>query len=237
MTPSENIVASCLYCGDSCPVGYGICHCGCGKNARIAPRTYNGKGIKKGFPYRCICGHKEIDRPIIEDALPFKIDGVYCRLIPLSQGQYTIVWESDYRWLASRNWYAFWCKETHSYYAVSWTIVEGKRIQLRMNRELLGIPPYDHRIGDHKNGVTLDNRRSNLREVDWNQNAINRKLRSNNKSGVKGVSWCSITSKWHVEITTYGKKLSLGRFAEFDKACDIRTEAEQKYHGEFARSK
>lgn len=35
----------------------GLCQCGCGQPAPIAPRNYHGRGIVKGQPFRYIHGH------------------------------------------------------------------------------------------------------------------------------------------------------------------------------------
>jgi len=36
---------------------YGYCHCGCNQKTKIAQRTYNTLGIKKGVPNKFIIGH------------------------------------------------------------------------------------------------------------------------------------------------------------------------------------
>jgi hypothetical protein len=77
----------------------GFCHCGCGGKTRIAAANCTSSRSIKGEPRRFIYGHQRRIRPVIEEAQPFKLDGIYCRLIPLTQGQYAIVWASDYEWL------------------------------------------------------------------------------------------------------------------------------------------
>ena len=68
-----------------------------------------------------------------------------------------------------------------------------------------------HQI-DHINGKPTDNRLSNLRDVTQSVNMHNSKLRLDNKSGVKGVSWCTRSNKWHANICIKGKRKHLGSF-------------------------
>lgn len=90
---------------------------------------------------------------------------------------------------------------------------------------------------DHKNGNSLDNRWSNLREATNSQNAMNSRRRSDNTSGVTGVYWNTSANKWQAYITPEGKKtLYLGVFATLAAAKNARAEAANKYFGEFARS-
>lgn len=92
----------------------------------------------------------------------------------------------------------------------------------------------DGEIVDHISGDKLDNRRINLRICNDLQNSFNARLRSNNKTGVRGVYWDKSRMKWSVQITAGAKTISLGRFVDFDEACQVRAEAERKLHGEFA---
>lgn len=64
---------------------------------------------------------------------------------------------------------------------------------------------------DHINGDRMDNRISNLRDVDQFINMQNqRKGAANNKSGFLGVSPCN--GRWKAEIFVDGKKKYLGTF-------------------------
>lgn len=60
---------------------------------------------------------------------------------------------------------------------------------------------------DHINGDKTDNRPSNLRLCSNGQNQLNAKIRSNNKSGIKGVHFSPLKNggSWHA--TYKGKKL------------------------------
>lgn len=87
---------------------------------------------------------------------------------------------------------------------------------------------------DHINGVRNDNRWCNLRLANANENARNAKLRSDNKSGVKGVFFNKLTEKYQASIRFNGKLIHLGVFKNIEDATRIRESAAIKYHGEFA---
>ena len=73
-------------CGKSeCQIPFGKCHCGCGEQAAISKGVNASKGVFRGRPRKFKIGHRDWGKPLIEDAMPFKIDGVYCRLIPLTR--------------------------------------------------------------------------------------------------------------------------------------------------------
>ena len=76
---------------------------------------------------------------------------------------------------------------------------------------------------------------SNLRAATASQNSCNSKKRSDNTSGVKGVSWDSSRRKWRARIEINGKTKLIGRFDDIqDAELDIR-KARNDIHGEFAR--
>ena len=91
---------------------------------------------------------------------------------------------------------------------------------------------------DHINGDSLDNRWSNLRDTDNKTNSRNTRRRKDGVgSGVMGVRWYKLSSKWVAGIYHKGKNVHLGLFVDFDEAVKVRKEAEIKYgysdnHGE-----
>jgi len=86
---------------------------------------------------------------------------------------------------------------------------------------------------DHINIDPLDNRRSNLRKCNQQQNDYNKNLSKNNSSGVKGVSWDKHNFKWRSIIEINYKSIHLGRFKNKKDAVVARLKAERKYHKEF----
>jgi len=83
---------------------------------------------------------------------------------------------------------------------------------------------------DHINRNPSDNRLCNLREVNDSQNAQNRDVHKNSKSGIKGVRWHTQFSKWHVRLMVNKKQNSLGLYDTLEEAIDARKAAEIKYH-------
>lgn len=224
-------------CGDlECRIPRGKCHCGCEENTKIAHQTLPALKMFKGYPLRFIRGHQRIVRLPLEDAVPFKIDGVYCRLIPLTKGQYTIVDAADYEWLMKWKWHVQWNGATKSFYATRTVLNELKAsVTIRMNRQILGLTREDINKGDHISGVTLDNRRGNLRPANAVESACNRGLFVTNKSGYAGVQNHKHANKWRATIRINRVTISLGSFDTLEEAVAVRLAATRKYHGEFAR--
>lgn len=82
---------------------------------------------------------------------------------------------------------------------------------------------------DHINHIRNDNRWVNLRIVSRRENSQNLSLLKRNVSGVAGVSYVKSRNKWVVSITVDGKRLNLGRFANFEDAVSERMRAELLY--------
>ncbi len=157
--------------------------------------------------------------------------------IELTRGQVALVDDADFEGLNQWNWHAWWSPATRSFYAIrSVPRADGKRQCVRMHREVLGLPFGGRQEqGDHINHDTLDNRRANLRVVSCQQNNTNRRKRSDNTSGVKGVSWRKDTGKYRVQIQIAGKKIMLGQYPTLAEASDVSRRAILAYHEEFAR--
>lgn len=86
------------------------------------------------------------------------------------------------------------------------------------------------RVRDHINRNKLDNRKSNLRIVDYQANIINSGKNICNTSGVKGVGFEKRRKKWYAKMIFSGKHIWLGYFDDFESAVKARREAEEKYH-------
>jgi hypothetical protein len=209
---------------------------------RIQPQTNHSKKRK---PYRvpCVCGglkaprasrcarcHIRENRPPINDAV-FYVEGEPCRKIPITRGAYAVVDADLYEWLMQRDWHAV--NSPSGLYAVSHTNSKGVKLGFKivpMHVEIMG--SRSAKFVDHKNGNTLDDRRSNLRKSTSSQSAMNRRMRSDNSSGYKGVVWHGYN--WRVMITVRKRKITVGMFKDVVEAAKAYDRAALKYHGEFA---
>ena len=72
---------------------------------------------------------------------------------------------------------------------------------------------------DHINGNKSDNRICNLRDVTTSLNQMNRRMQSNNKSGLTGVSWNHRRIKWKVTMTAESNVVFMGFFDSLLDAC------------------
>lgn len=94
---------------------------------------------------------------------------------------------------------------------------------------------YAPKIIDHINNDRSDNRIENLREATQQQNCLNRRVHTNNKSGIKNVYFDKGCKKWGVQITVDQKRKLIGYFEDIELAELVAIEARSKFHGTFAR--
>lgn len=95
----------------------------------------------------------------------------------------------------------------------------------------------DPEFVDHINGNRSDNRIENLRSVTRQENAINKRLRSDNESGHHGV-WQTQHGSWRAYIGLGGKATLIGTYPTKEYAIVARKAAEKvlgfhENHGNF----
>lgn len=86
---------------------------------------------------------------------------------------------------------------------------------------------------DHINGNKQDNRFSNLRLASHSQNGCNSDARQNTVSGIKGITWSALHSKWRARVTHNKKVFNAGLYANKSAAAEAVRELRQSLHREF----
>lgn len=133
-----------------------------------------------------------------------------------------------------------WCEDRHpsrnATYACRYVrIANGSQTLIHMHRDILGLSQGDGVLVDHADGDGLNNQKSNLRKATPAQNNHNHKLRSDSRSGYKGVSWSKRSGVWHASIHQDGAHVFLGSYANRDEAGVAYNVAALAMRGEFAR--
>lgn len=150
-------------------------------------------------------------------------------VVPLTQGLFTIIDDEDLNLLGNREWHAvctngcFYARDKDGNYL----------------HRIITNCPID-KLVDHVNGITLDNRKGNLRICTYSQNSRNSVIKENNQTGFKGVCFHkNITSGKPYQARIYndeGKRVSLGYYASAEEAAKVYANAAKLEHGEFANT-
>lgn len=148
----------------------------------------------------------------------------YIKLI--NTNRCALVDDGDYDYLRQFTWYLW--NHNGSSYATG--IVDKK--YLKMQELLISHPPDT--ILDHKNRNGLDNQKGNLRVATYTQNQINQKIRIDNTSGYKGVSFDKVNKLWVAQISIKGKIKKLGRYSTKELTACAYNKKAKEIHGEFA---
>ena len=150
---------------------------------------------------------------------------------PTHPDTFALVDNIEYIELNAHKWYAHE-EPNGNLYAVRVVRVDGKQTNLMMHTAIMG--KIDGKEIDHRNRITLDNQRHNLRHCTHAENQRNTGMYRNNTSGYKGVCWHKGANKWRAKIKCNGKTIHLGLFFCIIKAAKCYDEGAKKYHGEFA---
>lgn len=150
------------------------------------------------------------------------------KTIELTKGQVAIVDDEDHERLSQYNWHASWSEATQSYYARRCV---GRK-KAYMHREIAGAGPGEQ--VDHRNHLTLDNRRENLRRCTKHQNVRNARKLAGGTSKYKGVHWNKQSQRWKAAIYVRGKTRCLGFFRDEEAAARAYADAARAEFGEYA---
>ncbi len=143
--------------------------------------------------------------------------------IPLSQGKFALVDDSDHPLLSEFRW-CYRGEKGKEGYAVRHAKVDGKDRLLYLHRSLMQ-PPPDHEV-IFRNGDTLDCRRENLLVVTKKEARQHHlRARSNSQSGVKGIKFNPRPRTWSVDVYRDGMAKRVGTFDLLKEAQDAHREA------------
>lgn len=146
--------------------------------------------------------------------------------IKLSNKGVALVDDKDYDRLSKWTW-----RLDRYGYATNVRRIDGKCKTIFMHRCLIDAPKGIDI--DHINRNPLDNRRVNLRQATRSQNCVNSKLRVNNRSGYKGVSWDRSINKWRAQAYKNGKQIYLGVYDSIEEAVKVRKLKAIELYGKF----
>ena len=197
------------------------CVCSCDNHTE---RDVRQRSLRDGTSTSCGCYNREmiIKRDKAKQKRnEFDLSGKYGIGIT-DQGKTFLFDKEDYDRVKNFCWYI----STNGY------VINGKE-GIRLHRLIMGVNDSNLDV-DHINHDLTDNRKQNLRVVSRSKNAKNVKVKSNNTSGVPGVSFDKRTNKWAVRITVDYKDYYLGEYVDFNHAVKVRKDAENKYFGEYS---
>lgn len=147
--------------------------------------------------------------------------------IQLKDNVVTLVDDDLYEYLLQFRWR--YSKRTHGGWSIG-CMENGKAIL--MHRLVINAP--DGAYVDHIDGNSLNNTRENLRLCTIAQNAMNRPMQANNKTGYKGVAFSNREQRFRAMIQFNGKRIHIGYFKDAEAAARAYDNAAKKYFGEFA---
>lgn len=155
------------------------------------------------------------------------------KTLPLSRGMVAIVDDEDFDWLNQWKWSLSFAGNNPCVRRM--VNRKGVRVRYRLSRLITNCP--DGMWVDHANGDPLDNRRENLRICTPAQNAQNRRIRSDNTTGFKGIFPSNLKSKpFASSLIVNGESKYLGYFETAELAHAAYCSAAKEHFGEFART-
>lgn len=201
-------------CGTKYAMWY--CKCDCGNPELVAVL---GASLRNGNTKSCGCYAKELaNLRLRKNNVYWEADDCivgYCynaKSFKIDAEDYELI--KDYSWSVNKQGY------------VRTQDCETKE-DILLHRLVTHCP--EDLVVDHDNHITTDNRKQNLIICTQSDNMQNTNLRSNNKSGYKGISWDKTRNKWVAQLKVNKKLVLHKRFDTIEDAIVARKEAEEKY--------
>lgn len=206
------------------------CECSCDEHNLI---VVSGGDLSSGKKLSCGCLHKENMKKLGEQRRKGNIVELN---LEDEHGLYGIGYTSnnntpfyfdmeDYELIAKYTWSD---EIDHTGYHQIRTATKPRR----RFHDVLGCKEYDHIDRN-----PLNNRRYNLRSTDSYNNATNKGMLKNNKTGVKGVQKRKDSGRWRAILEYRKEKLLDKTFMNFEDAVRARLLAEKQYLGDIAPQK
>lgn len=153
-------------------------------------------------------------------------------------GYEVLIDDEDYEKIKRYHWNILRTEEKkgYKYFQANLKRCDGKRRKVMLHRIIMNAKTKEEII-DHKNGDTLDNRKTNLRICNKTENNRNQKTSKANVMGIKGVSFVGKKELYQARITVDKKLIHLGYYKTSREAYSAYCEASKKYHGEYGRLK
>ena len=200
-----------------------LCRCDCGKEKVIA-----ASHLRSGKVVSCGCYQRDITRKqlgVVKKQNAYVVHDNFV-IFYTSKNEPFLVDIEDFGKVRKYCW---------SFNSDGYLITRIKSKTIRLHSYLTGLIGHKGKtLADHQYGNKFDNRRSRLREATRSQNTMNSAMRSDNTSGVTGVTWCKRNNTWEAQICVNGKNHFLGYFADKDEAIAARHAAEDRYFGDFS---
>ena len=198
---------------------YWVCICDCNPNKELLVK---GSDLKSRGKDNCGCMTKEKQRQAKKKYNKYDLTGEY------GIG-YTSKGEEFYFDLEDYDKIKDYCWNIHDGYIEA----RGKNNKIiKMHRLIMDCNDSKLKV-DHIYHKKYDNRKSQLRICNNQENCMNHKLHSNNTSGKSGISYRKDTNKWRVRLWFNGKCYNLGSFTDYDEAVRVRNEKEIELFKEF----
>jgi hypothetical protein len=147
--------------------------------------------------------------------------------IPLSQGRSALVDDADFPLLSEFRWCYRPERDGRQGYAVRHRKVDGKDRLCYLHREVCPAPEGHETI--FLNHDRLDCRRANLKVVTKEEARRHHRVRSDSKSGVKGVRLNPESGSWSAYVYRHGRCYRVGTYYSQEQAVEA---YEQELRGE-----
>lgn len=197
-----------------------LCKCSCGNHIEVL-----GRNLRDGNTKSCGCLKKEVARNKQKKHNTYNLSGKYGIGYTCNTNQpfYFDLEDYDkikeYCWAEHHDGYIYTTDDNHCYVQMHCFVMNPDKKDIKI----------DHICTERK----YDNQKGNLRIAKHIDNMCNRKLPTNNTSGVKGVYYSNYHHRWIADITREGKRI-VRSFHKKEDAIKCRKNFENKLQNEFS---